>query len=189
VNRLCLIAAAAALLSGSAAADARAHRATHLQCGIAWAYIEDLLAQHPGERSVFSFAPVTPFIPEDYPRHWSESRGLNEVPPPAAGLVETVPLRTNAVRDCSSNRQALKRLGVRFGRAAVASATRPGRARSFHGWVRAVSLPTVSADGAHAILVVINSGGGTDAGEQWIHMERGQDGRWRISGTAALFVS
>lgn len=52
-----------------------------------------------------------------------------------------------------------------------------------------VSLPAVSADGEHAVLVASNSRGGLDAGEVWVHMERGRDGRWRAMVAAALWVS
>ena len=176
-------------VTGSARAEAAAGgRATDQGCLIALAHIEERLSEPHWGPSVFSTQSLVPFIPDGYPEHWGSIDGLSPAPPAPPGLAEALPIGSNAVRSCASIRRLLTRQGVRFGRRAVAWARHLQR-----GYYRArivtVSLPAVSADGAHAVLVASNSRGGLDAGEEWVHMERGSDGRWRATGAAALWVA
>ncbi|MBV9882124.1 MAG: hypothetical protein JO276_03870 [Sphingomonadaceae bacterium] len=186
--KLALLLAAAAA-TGSARAEAAAGgRAADLRCRIALAYVENLLSEPRWRRSVFSTEGVVPFIPDRYPEHWGSIDGLSPTPPPPPGLAEALPIGSNAVRGCASVRGLLTRRGVRFGNRVVAWA-RHLRRGYYRARVVTISLPAVSADGAHAVLVAGNGRGGLDGGETWVHMERGRDGRWRATGATALWVA
>jgi hypothetical protein len=181
----------AAFFPGSEQAPVASSPPTAAQCEIARAYIEGLLIEARWRRSVFSLEPVVPFIPDQYPQHWGSLDGLSAAPPAPPGLAEALPVGSNAVRSCASIRRLLTRQGVRFGWRAVtwASHVRRGRWDHYRARIVRVSLPAVSADGAHAVLVRVNSRGGLDGGEGWYHIERGTDGRWRTTSASALWVA
>lgn len=181
----------AAFFPGSQQAPTGSSPPTAAQCEIARAYIEGLLTAGQWRRSVFSVERVVPFIPDQYPQHWGSLDGLSSGPPAPPGLAEALPVGSNAVRSCASIRRLLTRRRVRFGRRAVtwASHVRRGHWDYYRARVVAVSLPAVSADGAHAVLVRANSRGRLDGGEAWFHMERGTDGRWRATSATALWVA
>lgn len=158
------------------------------RCDIALAYVSELLREPSLRHAIFSTQPVVPFIPDGYPTQWISMDGLSPAPPAPSGLAEALPRATNAVRSCASIRRLLTRRHIRFGRRSVAWARHLQRGY-FRARIIMVSLPAVSPDGAHAVLVESNSRGGLDAGESWVHMERDRDGRWRAAGISALWVS
>lgn len=189
VKKPALVFALAAVSSSAPAQHAAGDRAAELRCDIAGAYIESLLSE-PGMRaSVFSTESLYPLVPDGYPQHWGSVDGESAASSPPPGLAETLPAGSNAVRSCASIQRSLTRLGRRFGRGAVAWARHVRRGGYLRARIVTVSLPAMSADGEHAVLVASNSRGRLDGGEAWVHMERGRDGRWRATGVTALWVS
>jgi hypothetical protein len=187
--KLALLLAAAAVSGSAQAEDAAGGPAAELRCDIARAYIVARLSERGRQPSVFSTEGLTPFIPNGYPRSWGSLDYESDAPPPPPGLAEALPTGSNAVRSCPSIRHILTRLGLRFGGAAAAWARRVRRGHHFRARIVTVSLPAVSADGRHAVLVESSFRGGLDGGERWVHMELGEDGRWRATGVTALWVS
>jgi hypothetical protein len=187
--KLALLLAAAAVSGSAPVHDAAGGPAAELRCDIAWAYFEVLLSDPARQPSVFSTEGLTPFIPDAYPRSWSSVDGERTASPPPPGLAEALPVGSNAVRSCASIQRSLTARGRRFGPGAAAWARRVRPGAHFRARIETVSLPAVSADGQHAVLVASNSRGGLDAGEVWVHMERGRDGRWRATGLTGLWVS
>lgn len=161
---------------------------TEEQCAVALGYVQTILAKVANRNIVFTDQPE--FVPSLPTRaEWYDSTAKQWVPAPAAELVASASAES-AVATCGSVQAWLRGKGIRYGEAAVESAT---RGIPWNGTYRAVilglSLPAISADHQEAVMVTSSYSGPLGGGGNMLHLKRTPEGVWKQAATVGLYIS
>ncbi|HEX6740811.1 MAG TPA: hypothetical protein VF079_03325 [Sphingomicrobium sp.] len=160
-------------------------------CDAAWAYIETELARPRDRPIVLSTDPVElfPGLPNgDWGDVRTEKASRAVTPSPEVTRKVAEAGATNAVRSCPSIRKKLSKLGIAYGRQAVAMARNVPDRRPYRARILWVSMPQLTDDQQGAVLIERGMFAMFDGGSALHYLVR-RDGRWQLLSTHGLYVS
>lgn len=190
----CISAAATlAICAWPATVSAARSPASPAQCEIAWSYIGSLLAVRQYRRTVFDLEPVFMLLRfgENLSVGWGIEREGQDpaaaVPPPAE--IRKRFMGRSAVAACNKIRLRLAARHVGFGEAAMRWARRVPDRDHYRATMVNVSIPAISSDGRHALLIATRISGSLDGGGWFVHLVRDDRGHWQVAGIRGMWVS